>query len=627
MCGLVGGWQQQTTPAFSSAVHRALKTIHHRGPNDSGEYGSRSDQAELLFGSARLSVLDLSTAGHMPMISSDERFAIAYNGEITNYLELKQDLLLDGRTFRSATDTEVLLTAWQEWGPSALTKFEGMFAFAIHDKVTNELIIARDSFGIKPLFFHHSAGRIYFASEIQAIKELIPWKLSINQQVAFEYLHWGHYDSSSSTFLESVEQVSPGHVLRFNLATGALVSNERYWWPDVSTTSDLSFEDAAHYVRDLFVNSVNHNLRTDVPLGIALSGGVDSSAITCAVRQIAPELEINTFSYVTPGFEKSEHEWVRLINAHVGARGHEITPKPDDLTLDFDAMISAQGEPFGSTSIYAQYRVFQAAKEAGITVTLDGQGADEIYAGYDGYPLHKIHSLFDKGKFVEAKTFINNWGKWPNRDSSALWSIALRSYGQVITPQVLKGMLRNLVSPQAVSDLYDVSSVNTSQSSLHVENLRGSSKPGVRQKAHMRQQLMQSGLPALLRHGDRNSMHFSIESRVPFLDKKSVEFVFSLPEKYLVSAEGESKHLLKASLKGLVPSEILERRDKVGFETPELQWQQIYLDTHKSELLASVNKFPFLNLVAVTQYFELKQVDTRFQWRLINLLRWSELAV
>jgi asparagine synthase (glutamine-hydrolysing) len=298
-----------------------------------------------------------------------------------------------------------------------------------------------------------------------------------------------------------------------------------------------------------------------------------------------------------------------------------------DLTLDLDAMISAQGEPFGSTSIYAQFRVFQAAKEAGIIVTLDGQGADEIYAGYDGYPLHKIHSLFDKGKFIEAKTFINNWGKWPNRNSSTLWSIALRSYGQVITPQVFKGLLRNLVSPQAVSDLYDVSSVNTSQSSLHIGNSRDSSKPGVRQKAHMRQQLMQSGLPALLRHGDRNSMHFSIESRVPFLDKKSVEFVLSLPENYLVSKEGESKHLLKASLKGLVPSEILERRDKVGFETPESQWQQIYLDTHKSELLASVNKFSFLNPEAVTHYFELNQIDTRFQWRLINLLRWSELSV
>lgn len=624
MCGLVGGWEHFASPSAAAAVSRALTLIHHRGPDDSGVFRRELGSSELNMASSRLAILDLSPAGHMPMHSHDGRFVISFNGEITNYVEVKAELQGLGHAFASSGDTEVLLAAWQEWGLAALDRLEGMFAFAIYDTVSNQLTLARDPFGIKPLFFHHSSGKLYYGSEVKPVLEMLRGKASINHQIAFEYLHWGHYDSSSATFFSEIEQLRPGHFIRFDLSSGSVAAHARYWWPSVHTSSSQTFEQAADELRERFLSSVRRNLRTDVPLGIALSGGLDSSAIACAVRYLEPDFELNTFSFFVPGFEKSEQQWAELVNETVKARPHHVIPEPLDLSRDIDEMIVAQGEPFGSTSIYAQYRVFAAAKAAGVTVTLDGQGADEGFAGYDGYPLQRALSLLDEGDIAGVRNFMRDWGSWPGRDSATLRSSLVAAK----VPGWVKNVIRKTALHRGVGDLYLRSGIDELGVSINPPGLSNEAparKSRLKQK--MREQLTVTGLPALLRHGDRNSMHFSIESRVPFLDRKMIEYVLTLPESFILSHEGETKHLLRHALRGIVPTEIIERKDKVGFETPEKQWLTPYISAHRNVLLDAAVAFPFLKPESVSQFLGSDVAQSRLQWRLINLLRWSELAV
>lgn len=623
MCGLVGGWELDASQKLPTSLNRALTLINHRGPDDSGTFSNRIGSAELHMGSARLAILDLSPAGHMPMKSIDGRFILSFNGEITNYVEIKAELKERGYAFRTSGDTEVLLAAWQEWGLGSVDHFEGMFAFAVYDLVSNELTLVRDPFGVKPLFFHHSRGKIYYGSEVQAVLELLGGKPEINQQTAFEYLHWGFYDSSVATFFAGIEQLRPGHFIRFDLNTGHVLTHARYWWPSVQTSSAQTFEQAADELRELFLSSVRNNLRTDVPLGIALSGGLDSSAITCAVRHLEPDLELNTFSFFVPGFEKSEQQWAELVNETVKAKPHHVIPEPLDLSRDIDEMIVAQGEPFGSTSIYAQYRVFAAAKAAGITVTLDGQGADEAFAGYDGYPLQRALSLIDEGKFTGARDFIREWGAWPGRDRSALRSSLLAAN----VPAWVKNTIRKTTARGELGGLY--SSSGLAERGMNVLPPGISQEPPARKsrlKQKMREQLTVTGLPALLRHGDRNSMHFSIESRVPFLDRKMIEHVLTLPEHFIISSRGETKHLLRQALRGIVPAQVIERKDKIGFETPERDWLEPYLTSHRSALQEAAAFFPFLRGDGVIRHLNVDFDQPRLQWRLINLLRWSQLV-
>lgn len=623
MCGLVGGWELKASQTLSVSLDTALTLIKHRGPDDSGTFSNRIGSAELHMGSARLAILDLSPAGHMPMKSVDGRFILSFNGEITNYVEIKTELKDRGYVFQSNGDTEVLLAAWQEWGLGALDRFEGMFAFAVYDLLNNELTLVRDPFGIKPLFFHRSSGRLYYGSEVQALLELLGGTPEINQQTAFEYLYWGYYDSSETTFFADIEQLQPGHFIRFDLNTGHAVAHNRYWWPNVHTSSTQTLEQAADELRELFLSSVRNNLRTDVPLGIALSGGLDSSAIACAVRYLEPDFDLNTFSFFVPGFEKSEQQWAALVNETVKAKPHHVIPEPLDLSRDIDEMILAQGEPFGSTSIYAQYRVFAAAKAAGITVTLDGQGADEAFAGYDGYPLQRALSLIDERDFAGARDFIREWGTWPGRDSSALRSSLLAAN----VPAWVKDTIRKTTTCGGLGGLY--SSSGLAEIGMNVL------PPGISQEAparksrlkqKMREQLTVTGLPALLRHGDRNSMHFSLESRVPFLDRKMIEYVLTLPEPFILSSQGETKHLLRQALRGIVPAQIIERKDKVGFETPERDWLEPYLTSHRSALQEAGTTFPFLQGDGVAKHLSVDFDQPRLQWRLINLLRWSQLV-
>lgn len=625
MCGIAGGWWAQHAKA-AAQLPKALHAMRRRGPDDSGHDLFHIGTATLGMAQTRLSIIDLSAAGHQPMHSHDGRWAIVFNGEIYNYRELRTELQALGHRFVSDSDTEVLLAAWAQWSHSCLARLTGMFAFAVFDRHTNALTCVRDAFGIKPFFYSSGAKGFRFASEVPALLQLLTGKPQLNWQRAYDYLVHGDYDSGPDVFFAGVHHLLPGHWLTVDLATGQASTPQRWWTPRIEERDNWRFADAVEQVREQFLQNIRLHLRSDVPLGAALSGGIDSSAVVCAMRHVEPDLPIHTFSYIAAGSAVNEEHWVDRVNAHVGAIAHKVSATGAELARDLDDMILAQGEPFGSTSIYAQYRVCQLAREAGVTVTLDGQGADEMLAGYSGYPGQRLRSLVETGQWGQAYQFWSAWAQGPGRS---------RAHGA-----------KALVGQWAQGDLYDaLNTLNGGQAVpswlnaklLHEQEIKtrfpkvnpACTMKGRRLTAELAHSLSERGVVQLLRHGDRNSMRFSLESRVPFLTLDMVNLLLSMPEDYLISPCGETKHVFRAAMRGIVPDDVLNRKDKIGFATPEQAWLLPMAESMR-EWLSTDLKLPFLNQPRVLEEFEHivsgKRPFSWQVWRWVNFYRWHAIS-
>lgn len=624
MCGIIGAVFNNLSSDRKRDFHSALHMLRHRGPNDSGEESFTVAGSSLMLGHARLSIIDLSEGGHQPLHSLDGRYVIVFNGEIYNYKELRQELKNLGYFFHTESDTEVLLAAWAAWGRTCLPRLIGMFAFVVLDRATSTLTCVRDPFGIKPFFYSQENDGFLFSSEAPALVSLKPNKAKLNWQRAYDYLVYGDYDSATETFFEGVMHLAPGHLLVLDLDTRKVSSLDRWWMPQIVEHSNIGFEEAVEQVRNNFLQSVRLHLRSDVPLGVALSGGVDSSAVVCAVRHVAPDLPIHTFSYIAAGSEVSEESWVDLANRHVGAISHKVIVTSAELAQDLDDMIQAQGEPFGSTSIYAQYRVYRLARECGITVTLDGQGADEMLAGYNGYPGQRLRSLIETGHLKQAMQFLRNWSQWPGRSMSDGLKLVLAEMTDGALYQTLHRISGRRAMPAWIrSEVLEQSGVQL----RHPRQRPAFDIRGRRVMAELAHSLAKRGLVSLLRHGDRNSMRFSIESRVPFLTLPQVEFLLSMPEHYLISQSGETKSVFRSAMRGIVPDAILDRKDKIGFETPEKIWLTSMSETIRHWLRADIG-LPFLDQnEIVTEFDDIVAGKKNFSWqvwRWINFIRWHQ---
>lgn len=625
MCGIAGLLNSSSMESsdLERSLELAVRAMHRRGPDASRCVSVSSDGWVGSFGHARLSIIDLSVAANQPMWSLDKNFLLVFNGEIFNYIELRAELERLGHRFSTRSDTEVLLVAWQQWGRSAITKLEGMFAFAVLDVVAGKLHLVRDGFGIKPLFYSVTRNGIAFASDLSAMRELIPGSLSPNWQRAYDYLVHGDYDSNDQSFCEGVSHLPPACLVVFDAKTGKLERVERWWNPDVTPQNTLSFSDAADEFRGRFIASVKRQMRSDVPLGAALSGGLDSSSIVCAMRYLEPDADLFTFSYIAPSESISEEYWIDRVNDHCRTKSHKVTCSQEDLQRDLVDLILCQGEPFGGTSIYAQYAVYRAAREAGITVTLDGQGADELLGGYGGYPGPRFRSLLESEGPAAALAFINKWGGWPGRSR--------RMAAMYIASEYLEGALytraRALYGRAHVPSWVNRPFVSEHGLLTHQKRYdrRGpGSMRGRRMLEVMSSSLTGRGLPGLLRHGDRNSMRFSVESRVPFLTPSMCDFLYSLPEHYLVSRSGETKSILRAALRGIVPDDVLERKDKIGFATDEATLIRAAATRHGEE----IGLFASDELVNGDQVKamlgKLTSVGLKSLWRIINYKAWRQ---
>ena len=621
MCGIAGGWWLQPAEA-SSSLSQALHAMRHRGPDDRGQELFPMGAASIGLAQARLSIIDLTAGGHQPMQTNDGRWALVFNGEIYNYRELRAELTALGHRFVSDSDTEVLLLSWVQWGLTCLSRLRGMFAFAVLDRQRHSLTCVRDAFGIKPFYYASGRGCFRFASEVPALLTLLPGKPQLNWQRAYDYLVHGDYDSGPDSFYAGVHHLLPGHWLTVNIDSGEVSLPQRWWVPRIEELPHWEFDDAVDQVREQFLQNIRLHLRSDVPLGAALSGGIDSSAVVCAMRHVEPELPIHTFSFIAAGSDVNEERWVDRVNAHVGAIPHKVAATSDELARDLDNIIRTQGEPFGSTSIYAQYRVFQLAREAGITVTLDGQGADEMLAGYAGYPGQRLHSLLETGRMREAWHFLEQWSQWPGRSLAQGTKAGIAAFAKGSAYEVLRLLNGTKTAPHwmRAGPLQDAGV----QLNIPIQRPQWNTK-GRRVAAELALSLTRRGLPSLLRHGDRNSMRFSVESRVPFLTQDMVDLLLSMPEHFLISPQGETKRIFRSAMRGIVPDEILDRRDKIGFATPEKIWLMGMATTIREWLRVDLN-LEFLDQAKVLQEFD-QMVSGRkpfswMVWRWVNFSRW-----
>lgn len=625
MCGIIGAFWPEPPPDHDRRIQQGLARLAHRGPDDQGVVELKCFRGHLVLGHTRLSIIDLSPGGHQPMQSADGRFTIAYNGEIYNYRELRSELCGLGHVFHTESDTEVLLAAWSQWNTKCLRRLTGMFAFAVFDRQTSTLSLVRDAFGIKPLFFADHVKGFYFASEIPALLALLPGKTAMNLQRAYDYLVNAQYDDQAESFFAGIRHLQPGHLLTVGLNARGLRRVIQWWRPKITERTDLSLDQATQRLRDMFMDNVRLHLRSDVSLGAALSGGIDSSAVVCAMRKIEPDMPIHTFSFLAQGSELNEAPWAELVATHVRAKAHQVIVGPKELAADLDDMIQTQGEPFGSTSIYAQYRVFKLAREHGMTVVLDGQGADELLAGYAGYPGARMRSLLEQGRIGELVRFALAWRRWPGRSLGRAAALLAETY----TPQRLRRTALNLIGMEQEPKWLNLDVLREAGVRLcRRERPEHPEDAGRRLAAALREASSRDGLPALLRHADRNAMRWSVESRVPFLTTELAEFTLSLPESYLVSPTGETKHVFRLAMRGIVPDRILNRRDKIGFATPEREWLRA-MKPRIEPWLEDVENLPFVRATALRKAVATGLEKTRgstFQaWRLINFCRWAQL--
>jgi asparagine synthase (glutamine-hydrolysing) len=625
MCGIAGVIAPSRGMETSNAVRACVARLRHRGPDQQQVVGEACGAFNVLLGHTRLAIIDLTPGGSQPMMSGDGRYTIVFNGEIYNYPELRKKLQSQGVRFSSESDTEVLLEAWAAWGPACLTQLVGMFAFAVLDRRERTVTLVRDAFGVKPLFWSRDDQGLRFASELPALAGMAAATPQLDRTVTIEYLLSGTQDLGPETFVRGISSLLPAHLMKFSLENGTM-KTERWWTPSLAESGPASRQDAAEQLRDLFLESVRLHMRSDVPVGVALSGGIDSSAIVCGIRHLFPEADLHTFSYVAEDGAISEERWIDAVNGHVRATPHKVRASAGGLAEDLDALITAQGEPFGGTMLYAQYCVFRAARDAGVKVVLEGQGGDEMLGGYGGFPGFVMRSRLERLDLLGAARFAGAWW-WNHRHRGAgRWRALV---GELPLPgRARRARNRRLAAISSKPWLH----ANPTEPGLETDfgtPYRGSAR-GRRLAETLLLSMTRYSLPHLLRYGDRNAMAFSIENRVPFVTLPIAEFVLRLPERHLVSSDGGTKSIFRLAMRGIVPDVILDRHDKVGFSTPMRHWMRKGLlqrlpslvDSTESSILRREHASDFV----ARELFQSSSQDMDWTaWRVFNLMQWQRL--
>jgi asparagine synthase (glutamine-hydrolysing) len=542
MCGIAGVAGSAPDPAL---LRRMADTMRNRGPDGEGIWTGEA----VGFAFRRLSIIDLHERSNQPMHHQGRH--LVFNGEIYNYLELREELASLGHRFETEGDAEVLLHAWVQWGEGALDRLNGMFAFAVWDEGEASLTLVSDPFGEKPLYWAEAGGRIAFASELKALI-LAPWVVG---DPDLELL--GHYVAREAlmpppeaSFLRGVRRLPAAHLLRWR---DRRAKTARYWTPQPVEVPS-SYEDSVTRLRELLLDSIRLRLRSDVPVGTSLSGGVDSSAVVALSAKLAGDHRRHAFTATFTGFEGDEWSYAHQVAEAAGVvEHHAVEPSGDELLADLDALVDSQEEPVVSSSIYAQWRVMRAAKDAGVTVLLDGQAGDELLGGYEGTSGWALRSRGPAGALRALVT-----------DRSELGPVARSLAADRLPRAAARIYRRRLASPYAPKALVEAA--------VRVEPvpMEWASRSGPLGR-QLRLELFDTSLPHLLRYADRSSMAHGREVRLPLLDRRVAELALSLPPEF-VYRDGITKRALRDAVRDLVPPAVLARRDKKGFLTPQERW-------------------------------------------------------
>ncbi|MEO5730454.1 MAG: asparagine synthase (glutamine-hydrolyzing) [Byssovorax sp.] len=627
MCGIAG--IVAAGHANLAAVRAMNEAQRHRGPDGEGTWVSPDGAVAL--GHRRLSIVDLSEGGHQPMRDAARDLTITFNGEIYNYIEVRARLVALGHRFRSTSDTEVLLAAYAEWGSGCLSELNGMFAFALWDARRRVLFCARDRFGEKPFQYAFTRDTFAFASEVKALALLSFVDLEIDEGVlavgAAEGMVW--LDAHERTLLRGVKQLLPGHAMEVLVAGGRveILRTFCYWTADIAARRPYgteSVDEAARRFLDLLTDSVRLRLRSDVPVGSCLSGGLDSSAIVALIRRLEPGADLHTFTGRFPGDPMDEGHYSSMMVEACRTTSSEVLPTPERFLRDAESVYHHADFPIGGMSQFAQWCVFHLASTKGVTVLLDGQGSDEQLGGYGSQIIQSfLHQL---GAERRIGAWLHERRAWA-RSYPALFTWPRLALNE--TPLArLRPLLRRATnrSTTTLPDLFQPAWLTTAAKGSPLPSLPEDPSDLHALSRTLWQLSFRAMLSGLLRFGDRLSMAHSREVRLPFCDPRLAEYLFSLPPELLVG-EGQVKRVLRLALRGLVPDAIVTR-PKQGFVPPQQRWLTGPLEAWVKDLAADPGPIgDRLDLSRVRSIVSAdagsRRRDVGLVWESANLLAWS----
>ena len=617
MCGISVVINRHGERVKEDIVHSMNNRVTHRGPDDQGIYL----ESNFGFGHRRLSILDLSSAGHQPMERGN--YILTYNGEIYNYLELRQELIEKGYSFDTQTDSEVIIASYDQWGKDCLNKFNGMWSFSIFDREKNILFCSRDRFGIKPFVYTKTSDFFAIASEIKQFLDIPDFNAKPNHSTIFQYLYESSLTTNENTFFENVEVLKGGHFLIYHLTNNEVEIDQWYDINKVQMISrrNLSLEEAGRTFSKLLSDSIKIRLRSDVNVGACLSGGLDSSSIVCIAQQHSGNVQTVSSCYDDPSYD--EQEYIDIINDKYSIVSHKVFPNLEDLInkKTLTKIIYHQDQPILSASHFSEYKVFETAADKKLTVMLDGQGADEYLAGYGEFFLIHWKNLLHNGKIWTLLKEINERSRKQNEPAFA----NIKRLLHMLFLGKLKEKLKNIAishekaSPSWMNDKF-YNKYAKDKNSLHnpfkhIHNIYSLSK----------YELISYSLPYQLHSEDRNSMLHSIESRLPFLDVNLVEFCLSLPNEYKIN-DGATKVVLRKGMIKLLPKEILNRHDKIGFAAPDQVWMRKEKEVIRKELTSAIENMTAIIKSSILEDYEIalqsdKSVNPIF-FKVICLNHW-----
>ncbi len=634
MCGIAG--VIAPTGVDPAVLGRMSNALEHRGPDAAGYLLHRPgsplrvapspsvDDAKVTsgpytvgFAHRRLSIIDLTEESDQPMVDASGRCALTYNGEIYNYLELKDELGRLGHDFRTDGDTEVVLNSYKQWGLDCVRRFVGMWAFAVVDLERSQLFLSRDRFGIKPLFYTITAGVLRFASEIKALIAGGNLELRPNVEAVRQFLLIGRGDASGTSFFDGIFQLPAAHSAVVDISSPGSVRPVEYWAPPAHG-DEMVPEDPAGEFATMLQESIRLHLRADVPVGTCLSGGLDSSAIVCVAddlrrRAQVPSFAHHGFGYVPQDGSYSERPYMEQVVNHTALQMTYVDASPDRVVEIIPRIARQQDEPFGTASIVAQWLVFEAARRADLKVMLDGQGADEVLGGYLAYLPMVARTHLRQWRMMRYARFGADYrrlyGTWPlaSRDALASAIPSLRRAGDLRRRKLSPAA--SVLAPSLRQEWH-----RADESALHARSIN---------EILLRATALH--LPTLLRFEDRNSMAHSIEARVPFLDHRLVEFAFRLPGEYKIHGS-TTKHVMRQALAGTLPDGVRLRKDKIGFRAdPGITWK--FADRHREALRTSATTYEerWFDARALSRLLDTGMRSTETEtvlWRVISTKLW-----
>lgn len=598
MCGIFG------IVVRRGAVDQALldagtDRVAHRGPDGRGTV----ILGNVGLGHRRLSILDPSSAGHQPMRHAEHPLTIVYNGEIYNYLEIRSELAASGHRFQTGTDTEVILAAYLAWGRACIERFNGMWAFALLDERSGELFCSRDRFGIKPFFWAQTDDALYFGSEMRQLLPVLPHRMGHRAAVA-DFLASGLSDHRDDGWVLGIQSLAPGCSLRYMLATQHL-RVERYYEPRPTAERPTSAADAAERVHAVLTDAVRLRLRSDVRVGTCLSGGLDSSSIAMLASALQPAgaEQFRAITAISEQPDNSEEAYARQVVDRAALAWTAVRPTTKDFEEALEGVISTQETPFGGPSVAMQHFVMNAAREQGVSVLLDGQGADECWFGYERHVAVWLRERASRGVGTYAIALRDALAQQGNLSPLKLLAVAAggRLPGLVARTMASRypGLRRGTQLPQAWSSYL---------ASLHDEATIESSD------------LMHTSLPMLLRHADRSSMHHGVEVRLPFLDWRLVELSMATPVAWKFT-HGWSKWPVREAMASVLPAGVAWRRRKLGFEAPDRVWMQNTRPRMRQVVARSPMLAELFNLPHLLASFD--RLQRHLAWRLFSLAAWE----